>query len=82
MTVYGILASAGTRSVRATLGDGVEAARVSARLTPVAQEANRRGNLRSAVIVLPGRHCVERLAAIGAHGKALWQGTPTDHACA
>jgi hypothetical protein len=82
MTIYGILASTGTRTVRATLADGVETARVSARLTPVALRANRAGNLRFAVIVLPGRHCVERLAAVGPHGKALWQGTPIDHACA
>jgi hypothetical protein len=82
MTVYGILASAGTRTVRATLADGLEAARVSARLTPVALRADRAGDLRFAVIVLPGRHCVERLAAVGPHGKALWQGVPTDHACA
>jgi hypothetical protein len=82
MTVYGVLASAGTRRVRATLDDGLEAARVSARLTPVAPEANRAGDLGFAVIVLPGRHCVERIAALGPHGKALWQGTPTDHACA
>jgi hypothetical protein len=82
MTVYGILASAGTRKVRATLAGGVEAAPVSARLTPVAPRASRAGDLRFAVIVLPGRHCVERLAALGPHGKALWQGTPTDHACA
>jgi hypothetical protein len=82
MTVYGILASAGARKVSATLSDGREAARVSARLTPVALEANRAGNLRFAVIVLPGRHCVERLAALGPSGKALWQGTPTEHACA
>ena len=82
MTVYGVLASAGTRKVRATLADGLEAARVSARLTPVALRANRAGDLRFAVIVLPGRHCVERLATEGPRGKVLWQGTPTDHACA
>ena len=82
MTVYGILASAGTRTVRATLSDGLEAARVSARLAPVALRASRAGDLRFAVIVLPGRHCIERLAAEGPRGKVLWQGTPTDHACA
>jgi hypothetical protein len=82
MTVYGILASAGTRKVRATLADGLEAARVSARLTPIALRANRAADLRFAVIVLPGRHCVERLATEGSRGRVLWQGTPTDHACA
>lgn len=82
MTVYGILASPGTRKVRVTLAGGAEAARVSARLTPVALSPNRAGDLRFAVIVLPGRHCVERLAALGPHGRALWQGVPTDHACA
>jgi hypothetical protein len=82
MTVYGILASAGTRKVRATLAGGLEAARVSARLTPVALRASGAGDLRFAVIVLPGRHCVERLAAEGPRGEVLWQGTPIDHACA
>lgn len=84
MTVYGILASAATRTVRATLSDGLEEARVSARLTPVAlrARANRARGLRFAAIVLPGRHCVERLAAEGPRGRVLWQGTPTDHACA
>jgi hypothetical protein len=82
MTVYGILASAGTHKVSATLSDGLEATRVSTRLTPVALRASRAGGLRFAVIVLPGRHCVERLAALGPHGRALWQGVPTDHACA
>jgi hypothetical protein len=81
MTIYGILASPGARTVRATLADGLEVVRVSARLTPVAR-ASRARDLRFAVIVLPGRHCVERLAAMDRHGKALWQGTPTDHACA
>jgi hypothetical protein len=82
MTVYAILASARTRKVHATLSDGLEAARVSTRLEPVALRADRARGLRFAVIVLPGRHCVERLAAIGPDGKALWQGVPTDHACA
>jgi hypothetical protein len=82
MTVYAVLASAGTRKVRATLAGGLKAARVSVRLTPVALSANRVGDLRFAAIVLSGRHCVERLAAVGPHGQALWQGTPTDHACA
>jgi hypothetical protein len=82
MTVYGVLASPGTRTVRATLSDGLEVARVSTRLTPVALRANRAGDLRFAVIVLPGRHCVERLAAVGPQGKALWEGVPRDHACA
>lgn len=81
MTVYGILATRGTTKVRATLAGGLEATSVSARLTRVALRANRAGVLRFAVIVLPGRHCVERLAALGPHGKALWQGTPPDHAC-
>jgi hypothetical protein len=82
MTVFGILASGGTREVRATLSGGFEAARVSARLEPVSLRADRARNLRFAVIALPGRHCVERLAALGPHGKPLWQGIPTDHACA
>jgi hypothetical protein len=82
MTVYAVLASAGTRKVHVTLSDGLEAARVSTRLAPVVLRANRARNLRFAVIVLPGRHCVERLAAQGPRGKVLWQGTPTDHACA
>lgn len=82
ITVYGILASAGTRRVRARIADGSEAARVSARLTPVALRATRAEDLGFAVIVLPGRHCVERLAAEGPRGKVLWQGIPTDHACA
>jgi hypothetical protein len=82
MTVYGILASAGTRRVSAMLSDGLEAARVSARLTPVGLSASRAGDLRFAVIVLPGRHCVERLATEGSRGRVLWQGTPIDHACA
>jgi hypothetical protein len=82
MTVYAVLASAGTRRVSATLAGGSEAARVSTRLTPVALRADRGRDLRFAVIVLPGRHCVERLSAEGPRGKILWQGTPTDHACA
>jgi hypothetical protein len=81
MTVYGVLASAGTRKIRATLSDGLKAARVSTRLTPLALKADRTGDLRFAVIVLPGQHCVERLAAVGPHGRALWQGVPSDHAC-
>jgi hypothetical protein len=82
MTVYGMLASAGTRRVEATVSDGLEAARVSARLAPVALRASRAGDLRFAIIVLPGRHCVERLATENSRGRVLWQGTPTDHACA
>jgi hypothetical protein len=82
MTVYGVLASAGTRKVRVTLSDGPEEARVSTRLRPLAVKADRARTLSFAVIVLAGRHCVERLAAVGAGGTVLWQGTPTDHACA
>jgi hypothetical protein len=81
MSVYGILASAPTRKVRATVSDGREEARVSTTLAPVALKANRARDLRFAVIVLPGRHCVERLATLGPHGGALWQGTPPEHAC-
>jgi hypothetical protein len=81
MTVYGVLAAAGTK-VRATLSGGLEAARVSTRLAPVALRASRAGDLRFAVIVLPGRQCVERLATEGPLGRTLWQGTPSEHACA
>jgi hypothetical protein len=81
-SVYTLLASAGTRKVSATFSDGLRAARVSTRLTPVGLRASRAGSLRYSVIVLPGRHCVERLAAKSPHGKVLWQGTPIDHACA
>src|SRR3954447_17622733 len=49
MSVYGVLASAGTRKIRATLSDGLEAARVSTRLAPVALRANRAEGLRFAV---------------------------------
>jgi hypothetical protein len=50
-------------------------------MAPVALKANRARDLRFAVIVLPGRHCVERLATLGPHGGALWQGTLPEHAC-
>jgi hypothetical protein len=82
LSVYALLASAGTREVSATFSDGLRAARVSTRLTPVGLRASRAGNLRFSVIVLPGRHCVERLAAKSPHGRVLWQGTPIDNACA
>ena len=82
MTVYGVLAPASTRKVHVTLAGGLEEARVSARLAPVAVKAGRAGKLRFAVIVLPGRHCVERLATEGPRGQVLWRGTPIDHACA
>jgi hypothetical protein len=81
MTVFGVLASAAARKVRATLSDGLEAARVSTRLAPVALRADRARDLRFAVIVLPGRHCVELLATEGVLGKALWQGTPSELDC-
>jgi hypothetical protein len=81
MTVFGVLASAGARKVRATVSDGLEAARVNTRLEPVALRADRAMDLRFAVIALPGRHCVERLATEGVFGKALWQGTPSEHDC-
>jgi hypothetical protein len=81
MTVYGVLAAAGTRKVRATLSGGLEAARISTRLAPVALRASRAGELRFAVIVAPGRHCVEHLATESQLGKILWQGMPSEHDC-
>lgn len=81
MTVFGILAPAGARKVRATVSDGLEAARVSTPLAPVAFRANRARGLRFAVIALSGRQCVERLVTEGRLGKALWQGTPAGHDC-
>jgi hypothetical protein len=81
MTVFGVLAATGARKVRATVSDGLGTARVSTHLDPVALRTNRAMRLRFAVIVLPGRHCIERLATEGPLGKALWQGTPSEHDC-
>ena len=84
MTVFGVLAAAGTRRVRVTVSDGIEAANLSARLQPIALRASRAmgsTGLRFAVIALPGRHCVERLATESAIGRALWQGSPEEHGC-
>jgi hypothetical protein len=81
MSVYGILAAAGTRQVRITVSDGLEAAHVSSRLEPIALRANPALDLRFAVIALPGRQCVERLATASGIGKALWQGAPGEHGC-
>jgi hypothetical protein len=83
MTVYGVLAAAPARKVRATLSDGVELARVSTSLepVPVALAARRAMGLRFAVIALSGSQCVERLATESAFGRALWQGTPAELDC-
>jgi hypothetical protein len=81
MTVFGVLAAPGTRRVRVTVSDGLKAASISARLKPISLRAGRANNLRFAIIALPGRHCVERLATANAIGKDLWQGTPGEHGC-
>jgi hypothetical protein len=83
MTIYGVLAAAGARKVRATLSNGVEVARVSTSLQPVpiALTARRVMGLRFAVIALSGSHCVERLAIESAFGRALWQGPPGELDC-
>jgi hypothetical protein len=78
MTVFGVLAAPGTRRVRITVSDGLKAASLSARLKPISLRASRAKHLRFALLALPGRHCVERLATASAIGKALWQGTPGD----
>jgi hypothetical protein len=83
MTIYGVLAAAPARRVRATLSDGVEVERVATSLqrVPVALTARRHMGLRFAVIALSGGHCVERLATESAFGGALWQGTPPELEC-
>lgn len=81
MTVFGVLAAPGTRWVRVTVSDGLAAASLSARLKPISLRASRAKNLRFALLALPGRHCVERLATQSGTGKALWQGTPAEHGC-
>jgi hypothetical protein len=81
MTVFGVLAAAGTRQVRVTVSDGLDDTHVSARLEPIALRASRATDLRFAAIALPGRHCVERLATKSALGKTLWQSTPGERDC-
>jgi hypothetical protein len=81
MTVFGVLAAPGTRWVRVTVSDGLEATSISARLKPISLRAGRAEHLRFALLALPGRHCVERLATASAIDKALWQGTPGEHDC-
>jgi hypothetical protein len=78
MTVFGILAPAGARQVRVTVSDGLGDAGLSTRLEPIVLSADRARNLRSAIIALPGRRCVERLATESAGGRVLWQGAPGD----
>jgi hypothetical protein len=81
MTVIGVLAAPGTRTVRATVSHGVEAARVSTRLEPVALRTSQALGLRFGVIVLPGTSCAERLVTEDARGKVLWQGIPSELEC-
>jgi hypothetical protein len=81
MTVFGVLAAPGTRRVRVTVSDGLEAASLSARLKPISLRVGRAKDLRFALLALPGRHCVERLAIASAIGKALWQGSPGEYDC-
>jgi hypothetical protein len=80
MTVLGILAAAGTRRVRVTVSDGVGAVPVTAHLEAIALRSNRARRLRFAVIALPGRHCIERLATKSV-GRTLWRGAPTQNVC-
>jgi hypothetical protein len=82
MTVFAILVAPSTSRVLLTVSDGSKSARVSTDVQPLALEANRAGGLRFAVVVIPGGHCVESLAAQSASGKALWQGIPAAHHCA
>jgi hypothetical protein len=81
MTVFGVLAAPGARTVRATVPHGVDAARVSTRLEPVAFPTSRALGLRFGLIVLPGTQCPERLVTEDARGKVLWQGTPSEPDC-
>ena len=81
MTVFGVLAPAGARRVRAMVSDGVEVTPVSTSLVPVGLSANRAVGLRFAVIAIPGSQCLERLVTQGALGRTLWQGIPSEYDC-
>jgi hypothetical protein len=81
MTVFGVLAAPGTRRVRVTVSAGLATASLSARLKPISLRASPAEGLRFALLALPGRHCIERLATVGASGRALWHGTPGEHGC-
>jgi hypothetical protein len=81
MTVYGIVTPAAVRRVHLVFTDGSEA---TASLWPVDQSAAPAaaiGNLRSAVLALPGAHCIERLVDLSAAGRTLWEGAPDGHSC-
>jgi hypothetical protein len=81
MTVYGIVTPAAVRRVHLAFADGSEA---TASLWPVDQPSAPVagiGNLRSAVLALPGAHCIERLVEQSAAGRTLWEGAPDGHSC-
>jgi hypothetical protein len=80
MTVFGILAPAGARKIRVSVSDGARAESVAASLAAI-PSTGRMGGLRFAVVILPGAHCVERLATASASGRSLWEGPPSEHGC-
>jgi hypothetical protein len=83
MTVFGIVSVAAARQVHLIFADGSEA---TASLKPQqpdssASRAAGLGDLRYAVLALPGAHCIERMVSRSAGGKTLWEGAPEGHSC-
>jgi hypothetical protein len=81
MTVFGIATGPAARQVHLTFADGGDAVAALRPIGSAGSPATGVGNLRYAVLALPGVHCIERMVSRSADGTALWEGAPEGHSC-
>lgn len=81
MSVFAVLASPTARRVRISSEDLSDGGSLTAPLLPVPQTPGGLGDLRLALIAVPGVHCIERVAVEGAGHAARWASFPQEDDC-